>query len=158
MALFAQSKPVLGFNRLVVMSAVKKSHFAKIIERDCDLHPNRLALPMRLLDLGMGHFHEIGALEHCGEGVDEIGIRGGKAGAVETGVWIDLGIEVKVVLAQTFELLEILVMINGRQHPADLAEFAALGPAAQRSMLDQCVEQVGLTYGNELVTVGCQAA
>src|SRR5947207_15038842 len=112
MPLFAQSKPVLGFNCLVVMPTVKKSHFTKIIERDCDLHPHRLALPMRLLDLGMGHFHEIGALEHCGEGVDEIGIRGGKAGAVETGAWIALGIEVEVVLAQTFELLEMWAMTN----------------------------------------------
>ena len=93
------------------------------------------------------------ALEHGGEGFHQprIGVRDRRG--IEARTRIELGIEVVIVVTQPLELVEILVVIDRRQKPADLAELLALPLAAERPVLDQRCEQIGLADGDELVAV-----
>jgi hypothetical protein len=70
---------------------------------------------------------------------------------------LDLGIEIEVVVAQPLEPLEIFVMINRCQQAADLAEVGALPFAAERSALDQGVDELGLADRDEPLVLGRRA-
>ncbi len=147
----AQPEPLAGLDRLRVVAAAEEADLAEIVDRRLDLHAHHLALAVRLLDLGKGHFDEVGALEHGGERFDQIGVMALERGVVDARRRCELGIEVEIGVTQLLELVEILVVIDRRQQPADLAELAALLLAAEGAMLDQRVENVGLADGDELV-------
>jgi len=80
---------------------------------------------MRLLDIGMRHCHEIGILEHRGEGLDEIGIGARERGGIEAGVRVKLGIEIEVVLPQAIEQIEILITIEFSENRSFLEKTAS---------------------------------
>ena len=64
-------------------------------------------------------------------------------------MWIDLRIEVEIVVAQPFQLLEIFIMKDGGERSADVSELHALRFARKRSMLDQRIQQLGFANRNE---------
>jgi hypothetical protein len=86
-----------------------------------------------LRDLGVRHLDELRALEHGGEGIDQVRIGFLERGGVEARVRVDLGVEVEIVVAQPLELAEIFVMIDRRERTTDLAEFLPLCRAGERS-------------------------
>jgi hypothetical protein len=130
---------------------VEEPHIAKIIECRRHLQPHGPALLMRRVDLGMGQFHEIRIFEPGLEGIDEIAVGVRKRGSIQARMRIELGIEIEILVAQPFQLLEIFVMIDGGERSADLPELFALDLARQRSMLDQRVQQIGFANRDELL-------
>ena len=131
------------------MPAVKEPHLAKVVTRERELDPRRLALVVRPLDLGIRQLYEIGVLEHAGERAYEIRVSGRERSFAEARMRIDVGGEVEIVLAQPLQPLEIVVVTDGREPPADLAEACPLAFAAERPMLRQRIQQVALADGNE---------
>src|SRR5579862_7472003 len=63
----------------------------------------------------------------------------------------DLGAEIVIVVAQPLQRLEIIVVINRRQHGAEPAEFFAVLLAFAIALLDQRGQEVALADGNELI-------
>jgi hypothetical protein len=65
---------------------------------------------------------------------------------------LELGIEVEVVVAQPFELREILIVIDCGEQAADLAESVALR-LGEAAVVDQGVENVGLANRDEMIPI-----
>jgi len=149
----AQPEPGLGLDGFVVVAAPEEAHLAEVVERGGHLDPHGLALAMRLLDLGVRQLDEVRALEHRGEALDQIGVSLLDDRPVEVRVRVELGIEIEVVVAQPLELVEIFVVIDRRQEAADVPELLALLLAAERAVLDQRIEDVGLADRDELVAL-----
>ena len=78
------------------------------------------ALAVRALDLLMRHLDEVGALEHGVSELDQLRIGAIDASRVEARVRIELRIEIVIGVPQFLEPVEIFVVIDRRQHPADL--------------------------------------
>jgi hypothetical protein len=66
-------------------------------------------------------------------------------------VRIELGTEIEIVVPQTLERIEIVVMIDGGKACANLPEFFPLTFAHKRPVADKGIEQIGLADGNELL-------
>jgi hypothetical protein len=68
-------------------------------------------------------------------------------------MWLELGIEVEVVVAQPFELGEIFVVVDGGEPAADLAEAVALRVIGELAVVEQGVQHVGLADRDELIPI-----
>ena len=70
---------------------------------------------------------------------------------IEARVRVELGVEIEIVVPQTLERIEIVVVIDGCKASADLPEFLSLCFARKRSMPDKRSQQIVLADGNELL-------
>ena len=78
-------------------------------------------------------------------------IRAFDRGGIEVHVAVELGIEIEIVVAQSFELVVIVVVQDRSEQPAELAKVFPLLLAAQRSLLDQDVQDIALSDRNEVI-------
>ena len=111
------------------------------------------SLAVRALDLLVRHLDEVGALEHGGEQLDQLRIGAVDRIGAEPRVRGQLRIEIVVGVPQLLEAVEIFVVIDRRQHLADLPELLALAVVRELAMLDQRVEDVGLADRDEVASL-----
>jgi hypothetical protein len=83
--------------------------------------------------------------------LDEIGIGFIERATIEARMRIELGTEIEVVVLETLERVEIVVVINSGKAPADLPELVPLCVARKRSMPDKRIQEIVLADGNELL-------
>ena len=111
-----------NFDRLGVAAAARHADIAIILDRRLDLHPHPGALGKRFCDLLMRDLDEVGVSQHADKFIAQLPVgRAQILGRTEL-VRIDLGIEVKVSLAQPVEFLEIFVVQDGAEHAGQLPE------------------------------------
>ena len=134
-----------------MVAAPEEPDLAVVFKRSLDVDANDAVLAMGALDLLVRDFDEVRAVQHLGERVDQIAIGALDRGAVEARMAVEVGAEIEVVVAQPFELIEILVVIDRAEQAAELAELFPLRLAGERAMRDDGVQDVDLAGGNEMI-------
>jgi hypothetical protein len=147
----AQPEPYGAFDLLGVMSAPPEPHVAKIVQRRPDLDPFADTPAMRSVDLIARHLDEICRFQDRFERAHQIDIGSLQGDAVAHCMRRDIGTEIIVVAAQPLQHLEIIEVVDRRQHLAEPAELVALVVACKRALFDQGVEQIALADWNELI-------
>src|SRR5262249_55275351 len=62
---------------------------------------------------------------------------------------IELGIKIEIVVPQPLKSIESLVVIDRREHPADLAKFLPLLRGEEPPVVRQRIDKFGLADGNK---------
>ena len=106
---------------------------------------------MGAFDLLVRDFNEVGAVQDFGERVDQIAVGAFDGGAIEARLAVSVGAEIEVVVAQSLELIEILIVIDRAKQFAELAELLPFWFAAERAIRDDRIEDIDLAGGNEMV-------
>src|SRR5437762_9905883 len=64
---------------------------------------------------------------------------------------LELRVEIVIVVAQRLELLEIGIVIDAAEQPAELAELFALAALLEGAVFAQRLDDVGLAHRDELI-------
>jgi hypothetical protein len=90
-------------------------------------------------------------MQHLGQRVDQVVIGAFDRCVIEARVAIGLRVEIEVVVAQPFELVEIFLVIDRPEQTAELAELISFRLACERAQRDYGVQHIDLADGNEMI-------
>lgn len=157
-AALAPTVPLGDLNRFPVVTAAEEADIAVVVHRRLDVDADDGVLAMGKCDLLMRDFDEVRAMQHPQERADHVLIGAFDHGGIEAHMTVELGIEIEIVVAQPFELVVIFVVKDRSEQSAELAKIFALLLAAQRSLLDQGVQDIALSDRNEMIPSACSAS
>ena len=119
--------PVRDLKTLAVLAAAEEAHVAEVLERRDGLDPSASALSRCARSISVvRHLDEIGALEHRRPAARPAPHRRGRRRrGVNRACADELRIEIVVGVLELLEPVEIFVVVDRRQHLADLPELLA---------------------------------
>lgn len=145
-----QAEPFGDLDLLGMVAAPVEAHFAEIVVLRLDLDRHR-APAMRVGDVLVRQFLEIGVLEDAVERADEIVVSAVALRAVGRGEASDLGTEIVVIVAQSIERLGIFVMTDRAQRAGKTPKLLALFGAGESALCNQGIGQIFLANRDESI-------
>ena len=148
----AQAEPGRNLDRLHVAAAAEHADVAIILDRRLDLHPYPGALGKGLCDVLMRDLDEVGIGQYADEFVAQLPVGLAQILGRAELARVDLGIEVKIGLAQPIELCGVFIVQDGAEHAGQLREFFLVG-LVKTALGNQPVDDVRLAQRNDAVAL-----